>query len=446
MSFSLSGIASGLDTNAIISQLMQLERIPYNKLESKKNNYNTEISVFRSINTKLATLRTAADDLRLRTNFNLRSANNSDNTVLKATVSEFAQEGTYTIEVNKLATFHTMKTKNFTSEGQDLTGNQSFELNGKTINVAFDDEKTNEENLKLLADAVNASDAGVRASVLQVSPTEKTVVFTAKQSGKDNEMAFANAEFLSITQVAEGSDAELKINGIDIKSSSNQLDNVIDGISLTLLKAGETSTVTVARDLDKIADKVDAFVKAYNDVIDTIRNSTGKEKVLQGDYTLRSLQDTLHNLFNDRVLGLGDDFQYLVQIGLEIDAGKTTADGMTGKISFNKEKFKTALSENPEQVYKLFANDADDDRFDGIAQRFSDTLRYWTRSGTGILASRIDGYNSQIAFINTQLEAMENRLAMKEEQLKKQFTTMETMLISLQNEQSWLSSQLAAYL
>lgn len=445
MSFSLSGIASGLDTNTIISQLMQIERIPYTKLESKKNSYNTEMSVFRSINTKLATLRTAADDLRIQSNFNLRSASNSDESVLKATASDYAQEGTYVIQVNKLATFHTVKSQNYTATGNDLSGTQTIKINGKEIQIEFDDEKTNEENLKILAQAVNAADAGVRANVLQVSPTEKVVVFTAKESGKSNEAQFADADFLGLEQVHEGEDAELTINGIEIKSSGNELQDVIDGISITLLKEGQTATVTVAKDVDKIAEKVEAFVKAYNDVIDTIRTNTGQGKTLQGDYMLRSLQDTMHDLFNGKVDGLSQ-YQYLTQIGLEIDAGKTKADSFNGKISFDKEKFKAALAENPDEVYKLFGHDDENDGKDGIAQRFSDTLRYWTRAGNGILTSRIEGYNSQISFITKQMEDMEDRLAMKEEQLKKQFTSMETMLIKLQNEQSWLNSQLAAFL
>ena len=88
MSFSLSGLASGLDTNTIISQLMQLERIPYQKLEQKQSTLSSKQSIFRSINTKLNTLRTAAEDLLLKSNFNLRSATVSDETVLRATVSE----------------------------------------------------------------------------------------------------------------------------------------------------------------------------------------------------------------------------------------------------------------------------------------------------------------------------------------------------------------------
>lgn len=452
MSFSLSGVASGLDTNTIISQLMQIERIPYNKLASKKNDYNSQLSVFRNVNTKLSALRAAAEELRLRANFNLKSASNSDETVLRATASEGLQEGTFVIHVQQLATHSTFVSKSFDNDGDELAGTVSFSVNGTAIDVELDGE-TDEENLKRIVNAVNAADAGVRAALLQTAPGKKAIILTAKETGQANTIALSGADFLgtgSEVQMIEGKDAQLTINGIQISSSSNEIKDVVDGLSLTLLKENETATITIAKDADKVAEKVEAFVKAYNDVIDTIRSNTAQGKTLQGDFTLRTLQDTLFSEFNARVAkdladpGNVDGLQFLSQIGLVIDAGKTTADAMTGQISFDKEKFKEALANDPDGVYRLFSNDEDGNP--GIADRFSDTLRFWTRSGNGILAARIQGYDSEISFINKQLEDMERRLEMKEEQLKKQFTAMETMLIQLQNEQFWLNSQLAAFL
>src|SRR5690606_27920950 len=100
----------------------------------------------------------------------------------------------------------------------------------------------------------------------------------------------------------------------------------------------------------KITEKVEAFVNAYNDVIDTIKTNTSKGKALQGDSMLRTLQDELHRMFNTKVEG-NEKFKYLFQVGLEIDKGITNATSMTGKISFDKDKFKAALAENPDEVF-----------------------------------------------------------------------------------------------
>ena len=123
-----------------------------------------------------------------------------------------------------------------------------------------------------------------------------------------------------------------------------------------------------------------------------------------------------------------------------------------------KEKFKAALAENPDEVYKLFAFDnrtAGNDSVEGvtnsneegpvgIARLFRNILMDWTRSGTGILTSRIDGFDSEISFIKKQMDDMNIRLEMKEKQLRQQFTAMETALIQLQNQQAWMASQIAS--
>jgi len=448
MSFSLSGIASGLDTNTIISQLMQIERIPYTKLETRKNDYNSELSVFRSINTKLAALRTAADDLRLNSNFNLTGVKSSDESVVKAVGSDGLQEGTYVIEVTQLATHATLVTDGFNVSGNDLQNSNpvTFQVNGTDVTVTLSKE-TNEENLALLADAINKSEAGVRASVIQTAPGKKALMLTAKESGY-KPIELDNADFLgdAVTiQKNDGHNAKFKLNGIEIESSTNEIKDFMSGLTITLLKENASSTVTISRDADKVAEKVEAFVKAYNDVINTIRTNTAKGAQLQGDSTLRTLQDQLFNLFTS---GAGQnrelDYQYLYQIGLEIDKGKSKGSEMTGTITFDKEKFKQALLNNTDAVYKLFAHDSETNAEDGIAQKFSDSLLIWTRSGSGILASRIEGYNKQISFINKQMEDMEIRLEKKEAQLKTQFINMETALLSLQNQMSWLSSQLVS--
>jgi len=459
MSFSLTGIASGLDTATIVSQLMQLEKIPYTKLETKQSTLNSQLSAVRSINTKLNTLRSAAEDLLLKSNFNLRSASNSDESVVKATVSEYAAETTYQINVTQLATQHIVKSKAF-DNNSTLTG--TIEINGHKFILAnagdepdagenetvltIEPDMTYDQVLTKLMDAVNDKKLGVKASLVSTTPDSKTLVLTSEKFGAANKITFNEGGTFDLKPVdGSGQNAVLTINGIDIEASSNDLSNVITGLSLTLHKIGE-STITVTKDADKIAEKVEAFVKAYNDVITTIKSNTAKGKTLQGDATLRSLESYLNGIFNREV---GDEnssgLRYLFEIGLEIDKGVTSSSSMTGTIKFDKENFKAALAEKPDEVYQLFAmDDADHPNKSGIARQFKDSLMEWTRSGSGILAAKIEGYDSQIAFVKKQMESMEARLTLKEEQLKKQFAAMETALASLQSQQSWLMSQISS--
>lgn len=453
MSFSLTGLASGLDTATIISQLMQIERIPYQKLEQRQNTLSSQQSIFRNINTKLSALRTAAEELSMSFNFDLRSTTVSDESVVKATASEGVPEGSYVINVESLATRHSVASKAFSNLGEELNETLKItiavgdESDIFTIDPDPDNGLTVEQALDQLRQKINASGLDVTASLITTDDSQgiKRLVITSNKTGTANSISIddENNQF-EFEDSVKAEDAIFKVNGVEIKSSSNEISEVIPGLSLTLMKAGET-TIHVQRDVDKIVEKVEAFVKAYNDVISTVKSNLGKEKSLQGDSTLRTLESHLNNLINRQVGNDPDALSFLFQIGLEVDKGKVDASSMTGTISFDKEKFKSAFAANPDEVIRLFTyQDKDHPDQNGIAVQFKNSLMEWTSYGTGILAMKIEGYTSEISLINQQMEAMETRLELKEQQLKRQFTAMESALIQLQNQQVWLASQIAS--
>lgn len=453
MSFSLTGLASGLDTATIISQLMQIERIPYQKLEQRQNTLSSQQSIFRNINTKLSALRTAAEELSMSFNFDLRSTTVSDESVVKATASEGVPEGSYVINVESLATRHSVASKAFSNLGEELNETLKItiavgdESDIFTIDPDPDNGLTVEQALDQLRQKINASGLDVTASLITTDDSQgiKRLVITSNKTGTANSISIddENNQF-EFEDSVKAENAIFKVNGVEIKSSSNEISEVIPGLSLTLKKAGET-TIHVQRDVDKIVEKVEAFVKAYNDVISTVKSNLGKEKSLQGDSTLRTLESHLNNLINRQVGNDPDALSFLFQIGLEVDKGKVDASSMTGTISFDKEKFKSAFAANPDEVIRLFTyQDKDHPDQNGIAVQFKNSLMEWTSYGTGILAMKIEGYTSEISLINQQMEAMETRLELKEQQLKRQFTAMESALIQLQNQQVWLASQIAS--
>src|SRR5690606_24237981 len=122
-----------------------------------------------------------------------------------------------------------------------------------------------------------------------------------------------------------------------------------------------------------------------NEAVELIRKHTAKGGLLQGDSTLRSLQNELSGMLNAQVAG-NTAYKYLVTIGLEVDKGIMSGSEMTGKISFDRQKFIQALTEYPDEVYRLFAYDDESPaNKDGIGLLFNQRLLEWTRYGTGLL-------------------------------------------------------------
>jgi len=469
MSFSITGIASGMDTAQMIEWMMKIERLPYQNLQTRKQELSQEQSIIRSINTKLVALRNAAADLMYAASFQEVSAKTSDNTVATVSAGEGAAIGTYQIEVIGLAQKHTVASSEFAKSASAtcLAGKQ-FKLywkdnpDGKTITL---EGSTYEEVLSNLRDAINDLKAGVRASLIETKPGHVTLVLTAEGYGEEAGMklgtvpddrytAFDDGDSLavltalglvsggSLNTIEEGQNAKVKVNGLDIEAAGNTLVNVLPGLTVNLLKPGD-ATVTVEMDADKIADKIQKFVDAYNDVVSTIRTNTAKGAILQGDFTLNSLSSRLNELFNGSVGG-GGAFRFMFDIGLEIDRGITSGSGMTGTISFDRNKFKEAFAANPDAVMHLFTHDdPNSSAQDGVAVRFYEEIFNWTRTGSGYLTSKIAGYDATIKEVTEQMERLDLRLQNRQRQLEAQFAAMETALAQLRSQQTWLAAQIS---
>ncbi len=470
MSFSLGGLASGLDTTSLIQQLVELERQPIYREEAKVTSYTREQSVFRSMNTKLMSLRTAAADLKLQANFQLTSATNSNDSVATVTATDSASKGDYNINVTSLAKSHVTQMEGKTGNlAADLSGTITIYHEGLAapldININATTADTHEDVMKQIADAINDEDTGMSASVIETSGGKSSLVLTATETGEANSIQFDNAAtaadgskvtikdadgiFTAIgatafTEAQAAQDAAFSVNGVSVTRSTNSVSDVIEGVTINLQDQGNT-TVQVARDADKIADKVKAFVDAYNDVMKTIRDNSAESKSLQGDSTLRSLQTALGDWSVRRVDGTADGFHLLSDIGIEADKGTIDGSLMTGQLDFDRDLFVEKFNENPEAVFHMFGHDdTSPDNSDGFARVFDSALPDWTSSVDGIIQSRIKGYDSQIEDANNKIERLEDSVFRKEEQLKRQFTAMEVALTELKNQQSWMTSQLAS--
>jgi flagellar hook-associated protein 2 len=161
--------------------------------------------------------------------------------------------------------------------------------------------------------------------------------------------------------VTAGGDAEFLLDGLSIKKSSNTVSDVLQGTTLNLLKtnSGSPTTLTVAQDTSGIKKSVEDFVKAYNDVADSVKELTGydaaakKPGVLSGNTAIRSLAAQMRSTLSNVVSNIPGGYNALAQVGVSFDAD--------GKLSVNSSKLDTALTTNPKAVQGLFATGGNSD-------------------------------------------------------------------------------------
>ena len=349
------GLASGFDTNALLEGLLNAERQPLLRIQSRRSEIDSQRGLMRQLNSKLLDLRrasqaldnrnTAGTDASTEEEFLRYAGSSSNEDIVTVTAGIGASPGDIDVVVSQLATGSREFSTVFASDTDRsaLTSGQSFtiDLPNADPDAAPPIEATSitvtagADGLSLqdIRDQINTSadNAGsVRADILRVDDGEFRLVLTSTGTGDSNQLSISgdlllaaddpgeeNAE--SFRQTAEN--AVLTVFGQQISRETNLIDDVLPGVTLKLEALSDlvdedevdpgvdserlAETVTIEADIDEIAKQLDTFVKAYNDVMSFIDGQFRYDDVskrsgpLAGDLTLRQVQSQLRDIVSD---------------------------------------------------------------------------------------------------------------------------------------------------
>lgn len=173
-----SGIGSGVDTDSIVTRLMQVEAIPITRLQQRQAQITQRQSLYAGFRTRLRSLSTAAGALNNASAFSPIKASSSDSAVATVSTNSGAIAGTYRLEVSKLAQAHKVSSAAQTSTTAVLGLSGTFSVNGVGIEVTATD------TLTTVAQKINSSNAGVTASLINGGEGNAYLTLTAKDTGE----------------------------------------------------------------------------------------------------------------------------------------------------------------------------------------------------------------------------------------------------------------------
>ncbi|GAW92910.1 flagellar filament capping protein FliD [Calderihabitans maritimus] len=435
----ISGLASGLDTENIIKQLMEIERIPVQRLETRKLELEAERDAWRDLNTRLNSLSSKLTDLKLESTFTSKTATSSNEAVFTATATTGATTGKYEIVVQQLAQAHMVTSTASIDFSSPVSG--EFQINGVTVTVS------GATSLADIRDAINQTEGvGAEASII-----DNRLVLSAASTGAGSTLSFAYVSgsdilkdlgiYDSATSTAlyeelrAPQDALLTINGLSVQRSTNEISDAIEGVTLYLKNdSGIQETLTVTNDTQKAIDSIKAFVEQYNSVMDFISTKL-EEGELQGDPTLMRVQDALKRMASDRY-DLNNTYRSFGDIGITTtDESQELSFDPAGKLHIDETKLQEALDKDPLAVYNFFK--------DGIVPELETYIDSLITTGTGVLSAKEQGLEQTLRDIDEQIARLEERLKLREANLKRQFLEMEKAIATLQNQGNWLAGQIA---
>jgi flagellar hook-associated protein 2 len=384
-------------------------------------------------------------------------AASDDETIATATAGSSATPGTHKFKVLQLATGQVNASAGSASPTASLGSNAAvlqIDVGGNTHLITVNPASGGTQppaTLESIATAINAeddlTDMGVRAEVVDTGnlanggASRYQLVVRATETGAANGFTISydsgdSAFQTVINQVASnqliaGANARVEVGGIVVQRATNQIGDLIPGVTLDLKSAANPTkevTVTVSTDAEAVTKKVQAFIDAYNKVVDffTEQNTLGADgkakNPLFGDPTLRSMRSNLRTVMGGSVADTGNDaYQLLSQLGIKADT--------QGKLTLDSGKLAEALADDEQAAAAVFTHATN-----GIGKRLEAQIDVYTDSVDGLLKSRTDSFDRLVRDTQTRIDQAERRLTLYEKQLEQKYANLESLLSQLQSQ------------
>lgn len=430
------GAGSGVDTKTLAQSLADAEISPRKDvINTKITRTEAKISGFGYIKASLNELKTAFAKLDDVSDFSSISVANSQPNALGVNTASGAQTGSYSLEISQLARAQRTASNGLMARDISLNGGQSFELSLSIHGASPNTIRVTTDTPTGVVDAINAANLGVKAQLIQTgNPTSPFNIVVSGESGATKDFLLsASGEQISFTNnLQTAADAKLKVNGLAISRSSNQINDLIDGVRLDLYTTTSTpARLDLNRDSSNIKNNLKALVSSYND-LDTTLQELGNVKSaikdiggsLAGDSILQSIRTQVRGYITNLSSTPGSALKAARDIGLSFDRN--------GKLSLDEAKLERVLQNNFDDVARIFTAGSDNKSPysvapSGIAGDAVVRLDRLLRS-TGQLNVQTENATKQITAYKADLSKLDARLSQLLERYTKQFSTMDSIV------------------
>lgn len=380
-------------------------------------------------------------------------------------------------------------------ETNGSSSSAEFTVNGKTITI---DDVTS-ATVSDLIDKINNAGAGVTAALdatgqLKLTPDDNTTKITLGVASSDTTDAAANGRSLinglsfdsnsklsadTYGQTASGTSGKVTIDGKEYSTDTGKVS--VGGVTYTLTAKGST-TVTVTNDTDKLVENVKKFVEDYNTMLDKLNslynekqysdydvltksqengmtadqiskwNEKAKSGLLYHDQTLGKIISNLREAIYTPVDSVDSQYNSMMAIGISSSTDR-------GHLQLDEDKLKTALANDPDCVYQIFASSGDvtttdadgttstttDYDKEGVMNRISDKLfsglkEIKSYAGTSTETSDGSSLGTLILNLQTKMSNFKTMMDSYESALYKKYDAMETAIQQLSVSLGYITS------
>ena len=400
---------------------MDAENVPVNKLDAKISKSTVKITSLGQIKSQLSTLKSALIDLQTPANFSKQAAKFSNTSVATAEFTATATAASYQMEVTSLAQPNIWNVSGFTSSADALAWyNDAAQAAVKT---------------------------SAEATVFQSNTGQFVLSLKSRTAGATGAFAFtidatAIANGITKLEYQTAQNAVIKLNGVTFTRSSNTISDALTGVTLNLATTTALNTpitLTVSNDAVPARPKLDALVKAYNDLYSLYKSQTASNMdvaargVLNSDFGVTSMMRQLvsglmlpmTNITGGALTGQTD----LSAMGLKLlDTGNLAVDETL--LSAASSTLQTRLAAG---IRIGYASDSSSD--------LSTQIGNMILSG-GVIQDRIASEQTTQSDLNKRKTALKEKLVGVQARYTTQYASLDALLFKLQGTSDSLKSAL----
>lgn len=453
MGMRLTGLVSGMDTDAVIKQMTSAYTAKRDKVWKAKESLTYKQDAWKDLNKEVYNMFNQLSKLRLKSTYQRSEPSSTNEDV--ASVTGDSIQGQHDVTVKQIAS-QTYITGGVVHQSQpiNVSGSLTVTVGGKERELDITPD------MSMAQVARKLTEAGVIANF---DENNARLFLASKLTGTSSDFEISgdasllDAIGLGSTATKQiGKDAIINLNGVDFTSSSNKI--TVNNMTINAKSIGSTS-IGMKTD-DNIFNTVKSFIKDYNALIkriDSSYNSTAakglspltdeekdaltdrqieewedklKEGALSKDETLSSLSSLLKTTMSS----ISVDGMNLTHMGITLGGYFTTEKDERGVYNIDEDKLQKVIAEDPDKVVN-FLTKLTGTLYDKLNNRMksSSLNSIYTAYNDKQIKSNLAGYEKKIA-------EWEEKIAKAEDKWYKQFARMESVLSKTQNQANYLSN------
>jgi flagellar hook-associated protein 2 len=419
------------DLQTVLTRAVSIAQIPLKRLQNQETDLLQRRTLVGGMTQPLTDLGNAVAALGKIAANRAVSASSSDSS--KVAVANAGADAAAVYRIEDITSLAQSASETSQASFLDSTSTE-VSANGAMRLVVGDDHydfSLGSNNLVALRDKINSLGAGVTASILTTSGGNYLSVSAARTGQTTLQLIDdpAGAATDVLTSNNQGSNAEFKLNGIPISRPSNQVNDIVPGLTFTILDKSETGKsvdLTLKTDNSRLSAAISDFATKYNAVVELVNQQVGPNAgLLSGDFLVREVQQDMRNLGNYQANGA---VKSLAEMGVNFES--------TGKITFDSTKFDGLSDSQISGAFQFFGSASTG--FGALAKNFNQL----TDPVTGLIRLQQDSYDTTDRRLQSQISTLTERIDNTQKSVSARLQLADALLAQLESQQKSITASI----